>query len=43
MFGGFFEKLKTGLAKTRDNFTDKVSEILKLAVNIYEELYEELD
>lgn len=43
MFGGFFEKLKTGLAKTRDNFTDKVSEILKLAVNIDEELYEELE
>jgi fused signal recognition particle receptor len=43
MFGGFFEKLKTGLAKTRDSFTDKVSEILNLAVNIDEELYEELE
>lgn len=43
MLGGFFDKLKKGLAKTRDNLTDKVSEVLKLAVTIDEELYEELE
>ena len=24
MFGKFFDKLKTGLSKTRDNLTDKI-------------------
>lgn len=43
MFGGFFEKLKSGLTKTRDNLTDKVNEILNLAVTIDEDLYEELE
>ncbi|MCM0648700.1 signal recognition particle-docking protein FtsY [Clostridium swellfunianum] len=43
MFGGFFEKLKNGLSKTKDGFTDKVSEMLNLYVNIDEELYEELE
>ncbi|MEQ8197586.1 MAG: signal recognition particle-docking protein FtsY [Clostridiaceae bacterium] len=43
MFGGFFEKLKTGLSKTRDNFTDKINEVLKLSVTIDEDLYEELE
>lgn len=43
MFGGFFEKLKTGLSKTKDNFTDKVNSVLKLAVTIDEDLYEELE
>lgn len=43
MLGGFFEKLKNGLTKTRDNFTEKVSEILNLAVTIDEDLYEELE
>lgn len=43
MFGGLFEKLKSGLAKTRDNLTDKVNEILNLAVTIDEDLYEELE
>lgn len=43
MFGGFFEKLKSGLSKTKNGFTDKVSEMLNLYVNIDEELYEELE
>lgn len=43
MFGGLFDKLKKGLTKTRDSFTDKVSEILNLAVAIDEDLYEELE
>lgn len=43
MFGGFFDKLKQGLTKTKDNFTDKISEMLNLYVNIDEDLYEELE
>lgn len=43
MFGNFFEKLKTGLTKTRDSFTDKINSVLNLAVTIDEDLYEELE
>lgn len=43
MFGGFFQKLKDGLSKTRDNFTDKVNEILGNYITIDEDLYEELE
>jgi fused signal recognition particle receptor len=43
MFGGFFDKLKDGLTKTRNNIADKVSDVLKLAVVIDEDLYEELE
>lgn len=43
MFNDFFEKLKNGLSKTKDNFTGKVSEILKLAVTIDDDLYDELE
>ncbi|NLK95633.1 MAG: signal recognition particle-docking protein FtsY [Clostridiales bacterium] len=43
MFGKIFEKLKTGLAKTRDGLTDKINEALKLAVSIDDDLYEELE
>ncbi|WP_291573374.1 signal recognition particle-docking protein FtsY [Clostridium sp. UBA4548] len=43
MFGGFFEKLKAGLSKTRDSINDAVTQVLKLAVNIDEDLYEELE
>ncbi|MBU3098816.1 MULTISPECIES: signal recognition particle-docking protein FtsY [Clostridium] len=43
MFGGFFDKLKDGLAKTRNSITEKVSEVLKLAITIDDELYEELE
>ncbi|MCY6372386.1 signal recognition particle-docking protein FtsY [Clostridium ganghwense] len=43
MLGNLFEKLKSGLSKTKDNLTEKVSEVLNLAVKIDEELYEELE
>jgi len=43
MFGGFFEKLKKGLAKTKDEFTDKISDMLKLYVTIDDDLYDELE
>lgn len=43
MFGNFFDKLKTGLAKTRDGLTDKINEALNLAVTIDDDFYEELE
>ena len=43
MFGNLFNKLKEGLTKTRDGLTDKINEVLKLAITIDEELYEELE
>ncbi|WP_143314879.1 signal recognition particle-docking protein FtsY [Clostridium sp. HBUAS56017] len=43
MFGNLFDKLKSGLAKTRDGLTDKINEALKLAVTIDDDLYEELE
>ena len=43
MFGKIFDKLKTGLTKTRDGLTDKINEALKLAVTIDDDLYEELE
>lgn len=43
MFNKLFDKLKTGLTKTRDGLTDKINEALKLAVTIDDDLYEELE
>jgi fused signal recognition particle receptor len=43
LFGNLFNKLKEGLTKTRDGLTDKINEVLKLAITIDEELYEELE
>lgn len=43
MFGKFFDKLKDGLSKTRDNFTDKINEALNIAIAIDDDLYEELE
>jgi len=43
MFGGFFDKLKNGLSKTRNSITEKVNEVLNLAITIDDELYEELE
>ncbi|MEG0133536.1 MAG: signal recognition particle-docking protein FtsY [Clostridium sp.] len=43
MFGGFFDKLKQGLAKTRNTINDAVTQVLKLAVTIDDDLYEELE
>lgn len=39
----FIEKLKSGLAKTRDNITGKMNEVLGLAMTIDEDLFEELE
>ena len=43
MFGKLFNKLKEGLTKTRDGLTDKINEVLNLAITIDEDLYEELE
>ncbi|SKA76354.1 signal recognition particle-docking protein FtsY [Clostridium sp. USBA 49] len=43
MFNNFFEKLKSGLSKTRNEFTDKINDMLNLYVNIDDEMYEELE
>ncbi|WP_346912800.1 signal recognition particle-docking protein FtsY [Clostridium sp.] len=43
MFGGFFDKLKEGLSKTRNTINDAVTQVLKLAVTIDDDLYEELE
>lgn len=43
MFGGLFDKLKSGLSKTRDNLTDRITEVLNLAVTIDDDLYDELE
>jgi fused signal recognition particle receptor len=43
MFGGFFDKLKSGLSKTKTNFTDRITEILNGTVSIDEDMYEELE
>jgi fused signal recognition particle receptor len=40
---GFFDKLKEGLTKTRNNITEKVEQVFALNKNIDEELYEELE
>lgn len=43
MFSGFFDKLKSGLSKTKNNFTDRVTEILTGTVSIDEDMYDELE
>jgi fused signal recognition particle receptor len=43
MIGSFFEKLKSGLTKTKDNFTDRISSVLAGALYIDEDLYEEIE
>lgn len=43
MFGGFFDKLKKGLTKTKDNFTEKITDMLSGAMTIDTDLYEELE
>lgn len=39
----FFEKLKEGLTKTRDNITGKMNEVLGLAMTIDDDLFDELE
>lgn len=43
MFDSFFEKLKNGLSKTKNSFTEKISEVLNFASAIDDELYEEIE
>lgn len=43
MLNAFFDKLKNGLTKTKNNFTGKINDILNLAVNIDDDLYDELE
>ncbi|MDF2502768.1 MULTISPECIES: signal recognition particle-docking protein FtsY [Clostridium] len=43
MFSGFFDKLKSGLSKTKNNFTDRITEILTGTVSIDEDMYDELE
>lgn len=43
MFGGFFEKLKSGLSKTRSNFTDRINLLLGNYLKIDEDLFDELE
>jgi fused signal recognition particle receptor len=40
---GFFDKLKEGLTKTRNNITEKVEQVFAFNKNIDDELYEELE
>lgn len=43
MFKEFFNKLKGGLEKTKNNLTGKITELLSKAISIDEDLYEELE
>ncbi|MDW8801053.1 signal recognition particle-docking protein FtsY [Clostridium sp. A1-XYC3] len=43
MFGGFFNKLKEGLTKTKNNLTEKIADVLSGAITIDDDLYEELE
>lgn len=43
MFNDFFSKLKEGLNKTKENFTCKLNSILGIAIDIDEDLYEEIE
>lgn len=40
---GFFEKLKKGLEKTRNDFADRINEVFSLAVTIDDDMYDELE
>ena len=34
---GFFEKLKSGLTKTRQNFTDRITELVGMSAKVDED------
>ncbi len=40
---GFFDRLKSGLGKTRESFADKVNNVFKVFVKVDEEFFEELE
>ena len=37
---GFFEKLKSGLTKTRQNFTDRITELVGMSAKVDEDFQE---
>ena len=39
---GFFDRLKEGLTKARDNFTGRIQELVGLSTKIDEDFFEEL-
>ncbi len=43
MFGGIFDKLKGGLSKTKGGLTDRITDTLNEAVEITDELYDEIE
>ncbi|ADL51644.1 signal recognition particle-docking protein FtsY [Clostridium cellulovorans] len=43
MFGGFFDKLKNGLNKTKENLTEKINVMLGNYISIDEDLFDELE
>ena len=42
-FMGFFDKLKNGLGKTRNNFNEKINNVFSSFRKVDEELLEELE
>ncbi|MBP2031634.1 fused signal recognition particle receptor [Clostridium algifaecis] len=42
-FSGFFDKLKNGLTKTKNNLTGRIMDVLSGTVSIDDDLYEELE
>lgn len=40
---GFFDKLKKGLEKTRNSFTDRINEVFQVAVYIDDDMYDNLE
>jgi fused signal recognition particle receptor len=40
---GFFEKLKSGLSKTRENFTDRIGDLVGLGASIDDDFLDELE
>lgn len=40
---GLFEKLKKGLEKTRNSFTDRINEVFQVAVYIDDDMYDDLE
>lgn len=40
---GFFEKLRKGLEKTRNSFTDRLNEVFQVAVYIDDDMYDDLE
>ena len=40
---GFFDKIKSGLSKTRDRFAEQTSEIVKIFKKIDDDVFDELE